>query len=805
MKLKYKILLWMFLTGVVLALILAIVGYWYYLDLSKDLPEVDELKTVEYQVPMKVLSSSGSLITEFGEKRRVPLPADQIPILARQAVISAEDDSFYEHAGIDYKGLMRAAWAVLTSGERSQGGSTLTMQVARNFFLTREKTYTRKIREIILARKIEEKLSKDEILALYLNQNFMGNRAYGFAAAANTYYGKDVTELSLAQIAMLAGLYKAPSAYNPVVNPSRALERRNYVIRRMRENGHIDVEQEELAKAEPLTARVYVTRPETTAYYVAEMVRDELIKRLGDDIYVDGLSVITTIDDDLQYAANNAVQDSLIDYTIRHGYQGADGKFEFSGEFDNKAADSELKNHASYGDLVPAIVKHVEDSWAELYVGGDLTINLDLAGVSWAKERLNEDELGPAITSIKDVLAPGDVVRVQEKSTGWVLSQIPRVGGALVSISPIDGRIYALNGGYNFFYSKFNRAIQAERQPGSNFKPFIYSAALANGLTPASTFNDAPVVFKDEELGRFWRPENYSGKFFGPTRLRVALAKSRNMVSIRLLQRVGIDETIAHVKSFKMAERALPRDLSLSLGSASHTPLEIVNGYAVFANGGFKVQPWFIDEVRDRDGNVIYKHVPSVVCEEETCARLVSDPAQAAGQRVLGTPAERVLDEVNAFQVTSMLQDVIRIGTATALRDLGRSDLAGKTGTTNDQVDGWFSGYNQDFATTVWVGFDNPRPLGKKETGGKVALPIWKDYMRVALQRSQQRPWPMPEVMVAVTIDQETGLQAMEEAPNTVVEYFSEENVPEMGLNAYLPPSEFGEEVVQESMPEDIF
>ena len=805
MKLKYKILLGMSLTGIILALVLAAVGYWYYLDLSKDLPEVDELKTVQYQVPMKVLSRSGKLIAEFGEKRRIPLPASEIPILARQAVISAEDSSFYEHAGIDYKGLIRAAWAVFTSGERSQGGSTLTMQVARNFFLTREKTYTRKIREIILARKIEEKLSKDEILALYLNQNFMGNRAYGFAAAAKTYYGKDVNDLSLAQIGMLAGLYKAPSAYNPVINPSRALERRNYVIRRMRENGHIDETQEEQAKAEPLTARVYVTRPETTAYYVAEMVRDELIKLLGEEIYVNGLSVITTIDDDLQYAANKAVQDSLIEYSVRHGYQGAEAKFEFSGSFENKAADAELKKHASYGDLVPAIVKHVEDSWAELYVGGDLTINLDLAAVSWAQERINEDKLGPLITNLKDVLESGDVVRVQEKASGWVLSQVPRVGGALVSISPLDGRIYALNGGYNFFYSKFNRAIQAERQPGSNFKPFIYSAALANGLTPASTFNDAPVVFKDEELGRFWRPENYSGKFFGPTRMRVALAKSRNMVSIRLLQRVGIDETIAHVKSFKMAERELPRDLSLSLGSASHTPLEIVNGYSVFANGGFKVNPWFIDEVRDRDGKVIYKHVPSVVCTEETCARLVSDPALATGQRLLGVPAERVLDEINAFQVTSMLQDVIQAGTGTALRDLGRKDIAGKTGTTNDQIDAWFSGYNQDFATTVWVGFDNPQPLGKKETGGKVALPIWKDFMRVALQRSQQRPWSMPETMVAVTIDKETGLQAMEEAPNTLVEYFNEENVPEMGLNAYLPASELGEEVVQESMPEDIF
>ncbi len=803
MKLMGKVFRWGLVTGLILTIIGAIAGYIYYLNLSRDLPEVDELKTVQYQVPMKVLSSSGKMIAEFGEKRRIPLPADQIPVLARQAVISAEDDGFYEHNGIDYKGLLRAAWSLVTTGERSQGGSTLTMQVARNFFLTREKTYIRKIREIILATKIEEKLEKDEILALYLNQNFMGNRAYGFAAAAKTYYDKDVNDLTLAQIAMLAGLYKAPSAYNPVVNPSRATERRNYVLRRMRENGFIEEAEEEQAKAAALTARVYVTRPETTAYYVAEMVRDELYERLGEKIYTDGLSVYTTLDDELQYTANDALKNSLIDYTTRHGYLGPEGKLEITGEFDTAQADKKLKEFPTYGDLSPAIVMQSEAGWADIYLGSDITATLDMSAVSWAKERINEDKLGPAITNVNSVLNVGDVIRVRETSSGWILSQVPRVSGALVSISPTDGRIYALSGGFNYFHSKFNRAVQAERQPGSNFKPFIYSAALANGETPASTFNDAPVVFKDEELGRFWRPENYSGKFFGPTRLRVALAKSRNMVSIRLLRQVGIDETIAHVKSFKMADRDLPRDLSLSLGSASHTPLEIANGYAVFANGGFKVQPWFIDEVHDREGQVIYKHVPQVICEEEQCAQLVADPAQVTANTILGTPAERVLAKENAFQVTSMLQDVIRIGTGTALRDLGRSDIAGKTGTTNDQIDGWFSGYNRDFATTVWVGFDNPRPLGKKEVGGKVALPVWKDFMRVALQRSRDLPWEMPETMVAVPIDQETGLQTMEDAPNSVVEYFSEENVPEMGLAAFQPVE--GEQGFEEYTPEDIF
>jgi len=791
--------------GLGLLLLLSILGgiavaatYFY---ITPGLPEVDELKTIHYQVPMRVLTREGSLISEFGEKRRMPLAIDEVPELLKQAVIAAEDDRFYEHPGVDYMGLIRAAWSLAVTGDRSQGGSTITMQVARNFFLTRERTYTRKLREIFLALKIEDELSKDEILALYLNQNFMGNRAYGVAAAAKTYYGVNVQELSLPQIAMLAGLYKAPSKFNPVVNPERAKMRRDYVLRRMHENGYITKTDANVAMQEALTARIYTPVPEVEAGYVAEMVRAWLFEQYGEEAYTRGLIVTTTIDDALQKAANQAMQKALLEYSLRHGFRGVEAHHDLKpGKLDLTEADQLLSKYSPYGELQPGLVVGVEKEQAKVYLGEQKLIQLPLSAVEWARAYKDEDKLGPKIKSVTEALKIGDIVRVRQVGKGWQLAQVPKVGGALVSISPQNGRLYAMTGGYDYFLSRFNRATQAVRQPGSGFKPFVYSAALENGFTPASIFNDAPVVFHDLNLDRYWRPKNYSGKFYGPTRMRVALAKSRNMVSIRILRRVGIDQTVKHIQKFGMTQRELPQDLSLALGSGALTPIELVSGYAVFANGGYRVEPWFVETVADLDGNVLYRHVPDVVCKKD-CNKLVvpstADEALPAGTRP-GRPAERVLSETNAYQIVSMMQDVIRMGTATAAKELKRKDLAGKTGTTNDQIDAWFNGYTKDIATTVWIGFDESKPLGRKEAGGKLALPAWIDYMRVALKQFPEREWKKPPGMITVHVDPETGLQTDSGTPGAVLETFRAGKAPEKGIAKLMP-------VEDADVPEQIF
>ena len=778
---------------------IALAAVYFYI--TPDLPEVSELKAVHYQVPMRVLTHDGALISEFGEKRRMPLAIEDVPERLKQAVIAAEDDRFYEHPGVDYMGLLRAAWSLALTGDRSQGGSTITMQVARNFFLTPERTYIRKLREIFLALKIEDELSKDEILALYLNQNFMGNRAYGVAAAARTYYGVDVRQLTLPQIAMLAGLYKAPSKFNPVVNPERAKTRRNYVLRRMRENGYITAEEANAAMQAELTARIYNPKPDVEAGHLAEMVRAWLYDQYGEEAYTRGLVVTTTIDSKLQQAANQAMRKALLGYSMRHGYRGPEAHHDLKpGKLDLKAADRLLEKYPRYAGLLPGLVVGVEKKQAKVYLGRQQLIDLPLSAVEWARAYKDEDTLGPKIKSVADVLKVGDIIRVRQAGKGWQLAQVPKVGGALVSISPQNGRLYAMVGGYDYFLSRFNRATQAVRQPGSGFKPFIYSAALESGFTPASIFNDAPVVFHDLNLDRYWRPKNYSGRFYGPTRMRVALAKSRNMVSIRILRRVGIEQTISHIRKFGMTQRELPRDLSLALGSGALTPIELVSGYAVFANGGYRVEPWFVEQVTDLDGKVLYRHVPDVVCRKN-CDKLIpsfSPDTDLPADASFGKPAKRVLPETNAWQVVSMMQDVIRMGTATEARKLKRKDLAGKTGTTNDQIDAWFNGFTPDIVTTVWIGFDESKPLGRKEAGGKLALPAWMDYMKVALQQFPEREWKKPTGMITVHIDPETGLQTDPGAPGAVLETFRAGKAPEKGIAKLVP-------VEDADVPEQIF
>jgi penicillin-binding protein 1A len=761
--------------------------YWY---LAPKLPPIDSLKDVQLQEPLRVYSRDGRLIAEFGEKRRTPLKFAQIPDIMVKAVLAAEDERFYQHPGVDWQGLTRAVVHVLRTGEKGPGGSTITMQVARNFFLGREKTYLRKLNEILLALKIEKELSKDEILELYFNKIFLGHRAYGVEAAALVYYGSRLDELTIAQTAMIAGLPKAPSRFNPIVNPERAIARRNYVLGRMRELDDISEEQYQAALAAPVTARLHGLSVEVEAPYVAEMVRAYVEGLLGDDAYTAGYRVYTTIDSHLQEAANQALRKNLLAYDQRHGFRAPEFHVNLSDP--QVTVDGVLADIPVTAGLLPAVVVGVEDKMVTAYAKVFGEIQIPWKGIEWARAYVDENRRGPALESAHDVLQRGDVVRVQLQEDGWRLVQVPDVEGALVALDPNDGAITALSGGFDFYRSKFNRATQAQRQPGSNFKPFIYSAALEHGFTPASIINDAPVVFDDPGLEAVWRPENYSGKFFGPTRLRVALYKSRNLVSIRLLRAIGIDFALDYLRRFGIDVDRIPHDLSLALGSGSVTPLEMARGYAALANGGFLVKPYFVDRIEASDGSLWYQADPLRVCkscDEEEAGLVNMAPNPDLDQVVLADDddggrahAPRVLSPQNVWLMNSMMRDVITSGTGRRALRLKRSDLAGKTGTTNDQQDAWFSGFNQGLVAVTWVGFDQLGPLGRRETGAGAALPMWIDFMRVALDGVPEEPLAQPNGLVTVRIDPETGLLASASQPGAVFETFRTENVPRPSL-----------------------
>lgn len=775
------------LTGAV-----AIGAAYYYLE--PGLPEVDNLRDVRFQVPLKVLSHEGELIGEFGEKRRRPLTYDEIPKQMVQAFLAAEDDSFFEHPGVDYRGLMRAGIQLALTGEKKQGGSTITMQVARNFYLTRQKTYTRKLSEIFLALRIEEDLSKPEILELYLNKIYLGHRAYGVGAAAQVYYGKTVDELDLAQTAMIAGLPKAPSRFNPLANPPRALERRDYVLGRMRNLGYIDQTAYEEAKAQPITASRYAPDIAVEAPYVAEMVRSEMVDRFGQEAYTGGYVVSTTIRGVEQAAANRGVRNALDAYSERHGYFGAEDHFVDLPE-DEAGMDQLLADRATVGDLLPGIVTAVEEKAITTYLGNGHSVAIAWDGLKWARPYVSADRRGPAPKQAGDIAKVGDLVRVKRvedetEETVWRLAQIPRAAGALVALSPEDGAIRALVGGYDFYYSKFNRVTQAKRQPGSGFKAFIYSAALENGYTPASLINDAPVVFEDPSLEGAWRPENYSGKFFGPTRLRYALTKSRNLVSIRLLRSIGVEAALQHIAKFGFDPEALPKNLSLALGSADVTPLQMAAGYAVLANGGYRVEPYFIERIAIEGGETLFEANPLRVCPDcedvlttgdtgAIPASFATEPDRRAGEETpVVHPAPRVIDPRNRFLMYSMLQDVVQSGTATKARELGRKDIAGKTGTTNDQRDAWFNGFNEHIVANAWIGFDDNSKLGRGEVGGRAALPAWMDFMRVALKGVPDVEPTQPDGIVTVRIDPQTGAKATSNTEGALYELFRSEYVP---------------------------
>ena len=784
-----------------------------YLILEPDLPDVETLRDVQLQVPLRVFSADGKLLGIFGEKRRIPVTIDEIPAQMANAFLAGEDARFYEHPGVDYQGISRAAWSLLTTGEKTIGGSTITQQLARNFFLTSEKTFTRKFKEIFLALKIERQLDKDLILELYLNKIFLGYRAYGVGAAAEVYYGKSTSELSLAQCAMIAALPKAPSRINPIHDPARALERRNYVLNRMLDLGYIDESQHAAASKEQDRAFYHGAIAEISAPYVAEMVRVKALRLLGSKAYTGNYIVITTIDSQLQTAANLAVDKGLEEYDQRHGFRGPEAHIDLAGRLTTEAWNEALKSYRPIAGLEPGVVLEVEDELALVYLRNGQTIALSLEQIKWAAPLINRDRKGRAPKKVSEIMAPGDIIRTRLHDDGtWKLGQLPEVEAALVSLDPMSGDIKALVGGSDFSRSKFNRVTQGRRQPGSSFKPFIYSAALDRGFTVSSLINDAPIVFEDEELERTWKPQNFSQKFYGPTRLREAMVNSRNLVSIRLLRDIGVKYARDYITQFGFQLDELPANLSLALGSASLTPLSMARGYAVFANGGYLVTPHFIRSITDASGGVVFETQAAIICEdcEEKTESEATEPepakanepefrplniasntqglevtAKGSGQRKVDSAADspfakKAISAQNAYLVRSMMMDVVRRGTGVRAMQLGRHDLAGKTGTTNEQRDAWFSGYNDHLVTSVWVGFDNHDLLGRRELGGRAALPVWMEFMGIALDGVDDKPPLMPEGLAQARIDPDSGLLAKLDNDHAIMEIFQAGRLPPM-------------------------
>ena len=736
-----------------------IVAAYFFIDqLQAELPDIKQLHNVEYQIPLSIYSKDGLLLAQYGEKKRVPVKINQVPEQLINAFLAAEDASFRSHPGVDYKGLIRAGLQLLLTGQKKQGGSTITMQVTRNFLLSREKTYIRKIKEIILALQIEQEYSKDKILELYLNKIYLGHRSYGIAAASFTYYGKKLAELDLSQIAMIAGLPKAPSAYNPITNPDRALLRRNYVLRRMHELDYISQTDYDDAINTPVTASLYSVQLESYAPYIAEMVRNVIVQQYQDEAYTLGLKVYTTVDSKLQAAATFALRSALHSYDERHGYRSLPHKNKL--EFDHS-------EYITTGDTQTAQVVKIEQNTAYAKLKDESIIELPFEKIKWARKFKSRHYIGARLKSIAEVLKLNDLIQVRElKDKTWSLSQIPETNAAFVALNSKNGAILALSGGFDFFLNKYNRATQSKRQPGSGFKPIIYTTALENGYTAASVINDAPVVVDDPSQESVWKPENYSKKFFGMTPLRTALRKSRNLISIRLLRQLGIKKVKETAKRFGFSQDQLPNSLSLALGSGHATPLQMATVFSVFANGGFLIKPYFIDRIEDNKGEILFQATPAIAC-----------PSCETQQSTVSNAAPRVISPQINFLMNSLLRDVVQRGTATKAKVLGRTDLAGKTGTTNEQRDAWFNGFSSGISATAWLGFDTAKPLGRSETGGKAALPIWIDFMKVALKDKPVQALQIPQGITKSYIDPKTGLLA-QSGENGVWEFFRKNHAP---------------------------
>lgn len=891
--------------GSILAILIGFFGLYLYL--APSLPSIDELRNIQLQVPLRVYSKDKKLIAEFGEKRRTPVSYNDVPSLFIDAIKAAEDDDFEHHIGIDVKGLTRAAVELIMTGEKRSGGSTITMQVARNFFLTPEKTFKRKFIEIMLALHIEEAMSKQEIMELYINKIFLGKRAYGIEAAANIYYGKSIKQLNLAQLAMIAGIPKAPTAYNPINNPQRAIQRRNYVLDRMLELNKIDPFAHSEARKAPISAKIHQVAVEIEAGYVAEWVRSEMVDRFGEDAYTQGYKVITSIDSKQQQAANDSLQSGLLQYDQQHGlrvkWQRLDtrllipnqdhidqdntsqGRISQNDKSQNASTQAEnpqspstpklqrpdfsywleqLAKINTIGPLIPAVVINVEESHFDtLLKTGHFARITDF---QWARSFQTINKLGPKIQSAQEIVSVGDQVWLKPSvqpaqkdetldtfnqhevdKTGaisWRLAQPPSIQGALIAMNPKTGALKALVGGFDFNTSKFNRAIQSDRQPGSSFKPFVYSAALDAGLTPATLINDAPVVFEDANLEDTWRPKNDSGKFYGPTRLRKALYKSRNLVTIRIMQRIGVRAAAQFLSDIGFDSEKINPNLSLALGASAFTPLEMTQGYAVLANGGYQITPYIIEHILDINSEALFTQPPVELCDHCFYANngsyannglhvnnsahqaavdesLAQDPEQTIDQNKedqthdAQTPktliAPRVMDPKVNYLIYTMMQDVIQKGTGRRARVLNRKDLAGKTGTTNDQRDLWFSGFIPELATVVWVGFDDYQSLGNRAYGSNVPLPIWINFMRQVLEDYPPVPLDQPEGLVSVRIDPESGLKAPPEQDNAIFELFREDHIPAEFAQAQRKPTLITTEngdIAQENeaqIPEQLF
>jgi penicillin-binding protein 1A len=774
-----------------------------YVYLVPTLPSLEVMRNVELQVPLRVYTRSGALIAQIGEQRRIPVTYDQIPDLVKHAFVAAEDERFFEHHGIDYFGVVRAVLIDFISGDKTQGASTITMQAARNMFLNLDKTYRRKLQETFVTYRMEHEFTKQEIFGLYLNVIFFGQRAYGVAAAAEAFFGKTLDQLDVAEAATIAGVPKAPSRYNPIVDPELATQRRSYVLRRMRELGFIDAATAEAANKEPMQARAHAPLYEVEAPYVAEMARLELRQRFGPTAESTGYKVYTTIDGRLQGDANRAVRVGLIEYDRRHGWRGPAGHVELPahGEPDY---DDLVDEYSAIGNLSPAVVTAVAEKSVRAWVKSLGVVQIDWDGLSWARRELKSAALGSAPKDAGQVLSRGDVVYVVADTAGHAqLAQIPEAQSALVALDPNDGSIVALVGGFDYFTNKYNRVTQARRLPGSGFKPFLYSAALEHGLTPATVLLDAPIVFEGASHEDEWRPENSTREFGGPTRLREALVRSRNLVSIRVLKDIGIPTAIDYISRFGFDAKTMPHDLTLALGTLEATPLDVAAAYSVFANGGYKVSPYFIDRIEDASGKVVWRATPRMACTQcdegdatsgaAAQTLRVSDPARTAasldasrGAVTRGEPAPlpeseaapRVITAQNAYVMTDMMADVIKRGTGRRALALGRGDIAGKTGTTNEAKDTWFNGFTRNLVATVWVGFDQERSLGEAEEGARTALPIWIQFMREALQGVPEQRRAMPDGLVTLRISAATGTLVSAENPDGVPELFMVNHLP---------------------------
>ncbi|MDP7592193.1 MAG: penicillin-binding protein 1A [Litorilituus sp.] len=830
----------LFKFSLILLLLVASALSALYLNLRNELPDIHSLKAVKWQTPMQIYSSDGLLISQFGEKKRLPLSFDEIPQQLIDALLATEDDRFYFHFGVDPIGMTRAVLGQIT-GNHSGGASTITMQVARNFFLTREQTYIRKIREIFLSFHIESLLTKNEILALYINKIPLGHRAFGFGAAAQVYYGKNINDLTLAQIAVLAGLPKAPSTYNPISRPDRAKIRRTTVLHRMLVTGYINEQEYHIAKNAPITGKRHGAKITLDAPYIAEMAHQKMIEMYGkEQAYTGGYKVFTTVPSKLQLAAHSAVTSNLLRYDQRHGYRGA--TLSLRPKIDESLLnDKETKKNESaiddetlpltkeeisaaftqvqgYQMLEPAVVTQVNERSVEIALSNKKTAIIAWSGLAWARPYINDQKQGLPPKIASDILAYGDVILVNKTSTQqYRLSQLPKASAAIVSISPDNGAIKAAVGGFSFKQSQFNRVTQAKRQVGSNIKPFIYSAALENNFTLASLVNDAPINQWDKGSGVVWRPKNSPEVYAGPIRISRALAESKNVIAVRLLKNIGLDKAINHLSSFGFAPDELPRNESLALGSASLTPLEVVTGFAAFANGGFLIEPYLIERIENADQKIIYQANPVLACDpcidesqtsEEDLDKLVNQTTVSSNDtdtfidtanepNPLINSAYRAISEQNAFLIGQALNSAIWgadwsvengwQGTGWRARTLKRRDIAGKTGTTNEAKDAWFSGFSRRLVTTSWIGFDDPsRNLGKtvsnnnlgkdqitgKEFGAKSAQPAWIDFMKIALADLPVEPFEPPAEIVSVRIDKATGKLTTKTNKTSLFEYF---------------------------------